>query len=54
MDGRVGALLVTQLLPAALIGVTVWHFGSNPVALLVLLTTMVVGALYILTYAETF
>lgn len=54
MDGRVGALLLTQLLPAALIGVTVWHFASNPVALLAELTVMVAGACYILSYAETF
>ena len=54
MDGRVGALLLTQLLPAVLIGVTVWHFGANPVALLGELTVMVVGACYILSYAEAF
>lgn len=54
MDGRVGALLLTQLLPAVLIGVTVWQFASNPVALLAELTTMVVGAFYLLTYTETF
>lgn len=54
MDGRVGALLVTQLLPAALIGLTVWRFGSNPLALLTEIAVMVVGAIYILTYAETF
>jgi hypothetical protein len=54
MDGRVGALALTQLLPAVLIGVTIWQFGSNPVALLAELTVMVVGACYLLTYADTF
>lgn len=54
MDGRVGALLVTQLLPAALIGVTIWQFSSNPIALLAEIAAMVVGAIYILSYAETF
>lgn len=54
MDGRVGALVVTQLLPAVLIGVTVWQFASNPIALLAEVAAMVVGAIYILTYADTF
>ncbi|HYK92752.1 MAG TPA: hypothetical protein VEY07_01755 [Thermoplasmata archaeon] len=54
MDGRVIAVLLTQLLPAALIGVTIWRFASNPLALLALIGVMIVGALYILTYTETF
>lgn len=54
MDGRVGALLVTQLLPVALIGLTIWQFASNPVALLAEVAVMVVGAIYILSYADTF
>lgn len=54
MDGRVATLLLTELLPAALIGVTVWHFASNPLALLGLIGVMVVGALYLLTYTDSF
>ena len=54
MDGRLVALLLTQLLPAVLIGVTIWKFSSNPLSLLGLIGVMVVGALYLLTYTETF
>ena len=54
MDGRVWALLLTQLLPAVLIGVTIWRFASNPLALLGLIGVMVTGAFYLLTYTESF
>ncbi|HZY91696.1 MAG TPA: hypothetical protein VFG07_02835 [Thermoplasmata archaeon] len=54
MDGRVAVLLLTQLLPAVLIGVTIWRYASNPLALLGLVAVMVVGAFYLLTYAESF
>ncbi len=54
MDGRAVVLLLTELLPAVLIGVTIWRFSSNPLALLGLLAVMVTGALYLLTYTESF
>jgi hypothetical protein len=54
MDGRIITLLLTFLLPAVLIAVTVWQFASNPIAILVLLMVMIAGALYLLTYTETF
>jgi len=54
MDGRALTLLVAELVPAALIGVTIWRFASNPVALVVLLGVMVVGGLYLLSYTDTF
>lgn len=54
MDGRVAVLLLTELLPAILIGVTIWQFASNPLALLGLVGVMVTGALYLLTYPESF
>ncbi|HTT35825.1 MAG TPA: hypothetical protein VMH78_08185 [Thermoplasmata archaeon] len=54
MDGRVLVLLLAEVVPAALIGVTIWEFASNPIGLLALLTTMVLGAFYILSYAESF
>ena len=54
MDGRLLTVLLAVLLPAVLVGVTVWRFASNPVALLVLFGVMVTGGLYLLTYPDTF
>ena len=54
MDGRLITVLLTLVLPAVLIGVTIWKFSLNPLAILGLLTVMVGGALYLLTYSETF
>ena len=54
MDGRLATVLLTFVLPAALLGVTVVEFASNPVAVLVLISTMVAGGFYLLTYQETF
>ena len=54
MDGRVATLLLTELLPAGLIGVTIWRFASNPLAMLTLIGVMVVGGLYLLTYTDSF
>ena len=50
MDGRIivggGALA----LPAALIGVTIARFSSNPLSLMILALVMLGGALYLATY----
>lgn len=54
MDGRFIVVALTLVLPAFLIGVTVAWFSTNPVALLVLFSTMLLGALYLLSYTETF
>ena len=54
MDGRVATALLTLLLPAILIGVTIAYFGSNPVSILVLLTIVIIGSLYMLSYPESF
>ncbi|MGI0132696.1 MAG: hypothetical protein ACREDK_06365 [Thermoplasmata archaeon] len=54
MDGRLITVLLTFLLPAVLIGVTIWRFSINPLAILVLLTVMIAGALYLLTYSDAF
>lgn len=54
MDGRILTILVTFLLPAVLIGVTIWQFASNPVAILLLVMVIVGGALYLLTYSDSF
>ncbi len=54
MDGRVLTGLLTLALPAGLIGVTIWQFAANPLAILALLIVMIVGSFYLLSYTETF
>lgn len=54
MDGKVATVVLTILLPAGLIALTVWQFSSNPLALLFLILTMIGGCLYLLTYTEAF
>ena len=54
MDGRWPTVLLTILLPVALIGVTIADFSSNVVAIFALLGVMVGGALYLLSYTETY
>ncbi|HTP55315.1 MAG TPA: hypothetical protein VML53_01435 [Thermoplasmata archaeon] len=54
MDGRLFTVLAMMLLPGALIGVTIGLFSSNPIAILCLISVMIIGALYLLTYRETF
>ena len=54
MDGRWLTVLLLLVLPAALIGVTIEFFSSNPVSIFTLLAVMVIGALYLLTYTESF
>jgi hypothetical protein len=54
MDSRIIAALATIVVPAALIGVTIWGFSSNPLSILFLLTVMMVGSIYLLSYTEAF
>lgn len=54
MDGRLVTILAAFVLPAALIALTVWQFGSNPLALMGLFVVMIGGGLYLLSYSETF
>ena len=54
MDGRLLTVLLTMVLPAILIGVTIWRFSINPLAILGLVVVMIAGAFYLLTYAESF
>jgi len=54
MDSRIIAGLATIGLPAVLIGVTVWRFAANPLSILALLTIIMVGSIYQLSYAESF
>jgi hypothetical protein len=54
MDGRFWTALFTLGVPAVLIAVTAIWFASNPLAILALLSVMVGGSLYLMTYTETF
>jgi hypothetical protein len=54
MDGRLFTVLVFLVVPAALIGVTIAAFHSNPISILAEIGAMIVGAFYLLTYRETF
>ena len=54
MDGRIADGLATLAAPAALIGVTVWQFGSNPLSLVGLIAVMVIGSFYLLSYTDSF
>ncbi len=54
MDSRLAVGLATIALPAVLLGVTVWRFASNPVSVLALLTIIMIGSIYLLSYRESF
>ena len=54
MDGRLITVLLTLVLPLILIGVTIWKFSINPLAILGLITVMIAGGFYLLSYAEAF
>ncbi|MCI4325385.1 MAG: hypothetical protein L3K00_05860 [Thermoplasmata archaeon] len=54
MDGRILTVLFTFVVPAILIGVTIWQFSDNPLAILALVMVMLGGALYLLTYTDSF
>ena len=54
MDGRIVTVFLTLLVPGALIALTVWQFASNPLAILFLVLVMLGGAIYLLTYPESF
>jgi len=54
MDSRLLIALATILLPAVLIGLTVWRFASNPLSILALLTIMMIGSVYLLSYTDAF
>lgn len=54
MDGRLFTVLGFFVVPAALIGLTVGVFSSNPIAIFGLMVVMIVGALYLLSYREAF
>jgi hypothetical protein len=54
MDGRLVTVLLLLVLPAALIGLTVFEFHSNPVAIVGLIAVLVVGTFYLVSYTESF
>ncbi|NNN17711.1 MAG: hypothetical protein HKL79_05065 [Thermoplasmata archaeon] len=54
MDGKLLTLILLILLPAALIGVTIAYFGSNPLAIVGLFVVMIAGSFYLLSYTEAF
>jgi hypothetical protein len=54
MDSRLLIVLLTFVLPAVLIAVTIWRFASNPLSILALVLVIIGGALYLLTYTDTF
>lgn len=54
MDGRVVVGLLTLLAPVVGIGLTVAYFGSNPLSIVGLITVMILGSVYLLSYGETF
>lgn len=54
MDGRLTIGLIAFAVPAALVGVTIWRFASNPLAILGLLSVMMVGGFYLLSYTDSF
>jgi hypothetical protein len=54
MDGRWPAVLLTLVVPAGLLGLTIYKFAANPLAVLVLLTIMFGGMFYLLTYTDAY
>jgi hypothetical protein len=54
MYGRLLVVLLTFVLPAILMGVTIVWFASNPVSIFVLFGVIIAGGLYLLTYSENF
>ncbi len=50
--GKAIAGLVGIVLPAALLGVAIVYFASNPLAVIGTITAMIGGGMYLLTYQE--
>lgn len=54
MDGRVFVVGLTLVLPAILIAATVIWYSDNPLSMLVLFSVMLLGALYLVSYKDTY
>ncbi|HXW66385.1 MAG TPA: hypothetical protein VEL82_00650 [Thermoplasmata archaeon] len=54
MDGRWFTVLALFVLPVVAIAATVVWFSSNPLAIFAAIAAMIAGALYLLSYTESF
>jgi hypothetical protein len=54
VDGRIVVVGLAIVLPGVLMGATVVWFSTNPLAMLGLFATMLLGGLYLLSYSDTF
>jgi hypothetical protein len=54
MDGRMFTVLLFFVVPAALLAVDVVIFSSNPIAVFACFAVMLIGALYLMSYRESF
>jgi len=54
MDGKLVTGVGLLAVPAALIGVTIAWYASNPVAIFAMMALMLLGGFYLMTYRETF
>jgi hypothetical protein len=54
MDGRLWTVILLFLVPTVAMGATVAWFSSNPIAILLEIGAMVLGAFYLLTYTDSF
>ena len=54
MDGKLVTGIGLLVVPAVLLGATVAWFSSNPIAIFALISVMLVGSMYLLTYREAF
>jgi len=54
MNGRWLTVLLFWVVPTVGIAATVVWFSANPVAIMVCLSAIILGALYLLTYTERF
>jgi hypothetical protein len=54
MNGRWYTVLLLWVVPAVGIGASVAWFNANPIAIMVCLSAILLGALYLLTYTERF
>jgi hypothetical protein len=54
MDGRLVTVLLTMLVPAVLFVLTGLFFSWNPLAILTIFAIVIAGALYLLSYTDTF
>ncbi len=54
MNGKLFTILAMFVVPVALLGVTIAWFSSNPISVFTLISVMVIGGVYLLTYRDAF